>query len=75
MLEQTIGDTDLLCGRFNFKTLVVEQDVLFDPIQIRFLLLVSVILQPPLVADLIKEFFFGGSMDHFSINKHTIFDI
>ena len=75
MLEQTIGDTDLLCGRFNFKTLGAEQDGMFDRIRIRFLLLVSVILQPPLVADLIKVFFFGGSMDHLSINKHTIFDI
>jgi hypothetical protein len=67
MLELTIGDTDLLCGHFNFKTLGVEQDVLFDPIQIRFLLLVSVILQPPLFADLIKESFirwkYGSLLD------------
>ena len=58
MLEHTIGDTDLLCGHFNWKTLVVEQDELFAPIQIRFLLLVSVILQPPLVADPVYESFF-----------------
>jgi len=47
----------------------VEQDVMFDPIQIRFLCPVSVILQPQPVADLIKESVFGGSMDHFSSKK------
>jgi len=40
---------------------VVEQDVLFDPKQIRYLCPLSAILQPQSVADLIKEFF-GGSM-------------
>jgi hypothetical protein len=62
MLDQTVGDTDLLCGNFNRKTLVMKEDALFDLIQIRFLRPVSVILQPPSVADLIKESFFGGSM-------------
>ena len=55
--------------------LVVEQDVLFDPLQIRFLCPVSIILQPQSVADLIKESFFCGGLEHFSINKHSIYDI
>ena len=52
--------------------LVVEQDVLFDPIEIRFLSPVGVILQTQPIADLVKEFFFGGSIDHLPINKYSI---
>jgi hypothetical protein len=51
--------------------LVVKQDVLCDPIQIRFLGPVGVIVQPQPIADLVKEsFIFDDSMDHFSINKN-----
>jgi hypothetical protein len=32
----------------------------------------GVILQPQPVTDLIKESFFGGSMDHFPFNKFSI---
>jgi len=50
---------------------VVEQDVLFDPILIRFFCPVSIILQPQSVADLIKEPVFGGSMDPLLINRYS----
>jgi hypothetical protein len=40
----------------------VKRDVLFDPIQIRFLSPVDVILQPQPITDLVKKSFFGGSM-------------
>jgi len=50
----------------------VEQDVLFNPIQIRFLRPVGVILQPQPITDLVKESFFGGSMDHLPIIKYSI---
>ena len=52
--------------------LVVKQDVLFDPIEIRFLSPVGVILQSQPIADLVKEPFLGGNMDHLLINKSSI---
>ena len=52
--------------------LVVEQDVLFDLIEIRFLSPVGVILQTQPVADMVKESFFGGSIDHLPINESSI---
>jgi len=37
---------------------MVEKDIFFDPIKIRFLSPVGVILQPQPVADLVKESYF-----------------
>jgi len=41
---------------------VVEQDVLFDPRQIRFLSLVGEILQTQPIIELVKKSFFVGNM-------------
>jgi hypothetical protein len=51
---------------------VVEQDVLFDPVQVRFIRPISVLLHTQPIDDLLKEAFISGSMNHCSIHKHNM---
>ena len=63
---------DFWASRFVRLALVVKQDGLFDPIAIRFLRPVGVILQTQPLADWIKGSFFDGSLDHLRIFKFNI---
>jgi hypothetical protein len=66
MLVETKEDNDHLYYRLVRDTFVMKGDELFNQIQSRFLSPLDIILQPQPVADMIRESFWGGSMDHLS---------
>ena len=43
MMDQTVGDTDLLCGHFSWRALVMKEEAVYDLIQIRFIRPIGVI--------------------------------